>query len=458
MLRPSWRFTLQLLFVEMIVAIVSSLVLTYIREADFSRNDIYIVVLIHFFVFFLVDKIENFFTRGYLNLYEKVVQYTVVYGLLLTFSSFMLESAFVISRRGVIYFLLINHFLVYSVDCIFKRFYKDLSLLRYDNKKTFLVTSEDRLLPLFQHLSSQGLQEHNIVGAILVGSNVNFTIENIKIIPEYDSIDFARKEVVDRVIIDLPSSTTSIEHWVSEFETMGIDVHLNLHLEDFDVLGKKRVETFAGLNVLSFSTGFYKWTHVFSKRLLDVIGSIVGLILCGLVAIFLAPFILSDGGPLFFSQLRVGKNGRIFTFYKFRSMRVDAEVQKKELLQYNQMEGGMFKMDNDPRITKIGNFIRKTSLDELPQFYNVLIGEMSLVGTRPPTLDEFEKYTPYQKRRLSFKPGITGLWQVSGRSNITDFDQIVKLDLQYIDNWTIWSDIRIILKTIKVVLSKEGSK
>lgn len=313
-------------------------------------------------------------------------------------------------------------------------------------------------MPLFQHLSSQGLQEHNLVGAILVGSNVNFTIENIKIIPEHDSINFARKEVVDRVIIDLPSSTTSIEHWVSEFETMGIDVHLNLHLEDFDVLGKKRVETFAGLNVLSFSTGFYKWTHVFSKRLLDVIGSIVGLILCGLVAIFLAPFILSDGGPLFFSQLRVGKNGRVFTFYKFRSMHVDAEVQKKELLQYNQMEGGMFKMDNDPRITKIGKFIRKTSLDELPQFYNVLIGEMSLVGTRPPTLDEFEKYTPYQKRRLSFKPGITGLWQVSGRSNITDFDQIVKLDLQYIDNWTIWSDIRIILKTIKVVLAKEGSK
>ena len=122
------------------------------------------------------------------------------------------------------------------------------------------------------------------------------------------------------------------------------------------------------------------------------------------------------------------------------------------------MHGGMFKMDNDPRITPIGRFIRKTSLDELPQFYNMLVGDMSLVGTRPPTVDEFEKYTPSQKRRLSFKSGITGLWQVSGRSNITNFDEVVRLDVEYIDNWSIWSDIKILLKTIFVVFKKEGSK
>ena len=122
------------------------------------------------------------------------------------------------------------------------------------------------------------------------------------------------------------------------------------------------------------------------------------------------------------------------------------------------MHGGMFKMDNDPRITPIGRFIRKTSLDELPQFYNMLVGDMSLVGTRPPTVDEFEKYTPSQKRRLSFKSGITGLWQVSGRSNITNFDEVVRLDVEYIDNWSIWSDIKILLKTIVAVFKKEGSK
>ena len=139
-------------------------------------------------------------------------------------------------------------------------------------------------------------------------------------------------------------------------------------------------------------------------------------------------------------------------------MRIDAEAIKEQLMDQNTMQGGMFKMDNDPRVTKIGRFIRKTSLDELPQFWNVFIGDMSLVGTRPPTVDEYDQYTPEQKRRLSFKPGITGLWQVSGRSKITDFDDVVKLDVAYIDNWTIWKDIEILLKTVKVVFMRDGAK
>ena len=139
-------------------------------------------------------------------------------------------------------------------------------------------------------------------------------------------------------------------------------------------------------------------------------------------------------------------------------MCIDAEDKKSELLEKNTMQGGMFKLDNDPRITKVGKFIRKTSLDELPQFWNVLIGDMSLVGTRPPTVDEYETYTPEQKRRLSFKPGITGLWQVSGRSEIKNFDDVVKLDVAYIDGWTIWKDIEILLKTFKVVLVRQGAK
>lgn len=137
---------------------------------------------------------------------------------------------------------------------------------------------------------------------------------------------------------------------------------------------------------------------------------------------------------------------------------MDAEEIKQQLMDQNTMQGGMFKMDNDPRVTEIGRFIRKTSIDELPQFWNVLIGDMSLVGTRPPTVDEYEKYTPEQKRRLSFKPGITGLWQISGRSGITNFDDVVKLDVAYIDDWTIWKDFEILLKTIKVVLMRDGAK
>ena len=220
----------------------------------------------------------------------------------------------------------------------------------------------------------------------------------------------------------------------------------------------KQIHEMAGLNVVTFSTNFYKLSHVVAKRVIDICGALVGLVICGFVSIFLVPIIRKDGGPAIFSQTRIGKNGRHFTFYKFRSMRIDAESIKEQLMEQNTMQGGMFKMDNDPRVTKIGQFIRKTSLDELPQFWNVLIGDMSLVGTRPPTVDEYEKYTPEQKRRLSFKPGITGLWQISGRSEITNFDDVVKLDVAYIDGWTIWKDFEILLKTIKVVLVRDGAK
>ena len=159
-----------------------------------------------------------------------------------------------------------------------------------------------------------------------------------------------------------------------------------------------------------------------------------------------------------FKQKRVGKNGRYFFIYKFRSMYKDAEARKKELMDKNEMNGLMFKMTDDPRITKVGKFIRKTSIDELPQFFNVLKGDMSLVGTRPPTVDEFKQYEGHHKRRLSMKPGITGLWQVSGRSNIEDFEEVVKLDLQYIDNWCLALDFKILIKTVGVIFFGRGAK
>ena len=167
---------------------------------------------------------------------------------------------------------------------------------------------------------------------------------------------------------------------------------------------------------------------------------------------------LESPGPIFFAQKRVGRNGRIFKMYKFRSMYADAEERKKELMAQNEMNGLMFKMENDPRITKTGDFLRKTSLDEFPQFINILKGDMSLVGTRPPTLDEFAQYSPYHKKRLSFRPGLTGMWQVSGRSDITDFEEIVKLDVEYIDNWSFWLDIKILLKTFLEVFTQKGAR
>ena len=208
--------------------------------------------------------------------------------------------------------------------------------------------------------------------------------------------------------------------------------------------------------------------QAFAKRALDILGGLVGCFLTGIIFIFVAPAIyISSPGPIFFSQTRIGQNGKTFKMYKFRSMYMDAEERKAELMAQNKVgDGMMFKMDFDPRIignkvlpngkkkTGIGQFIRKTSLDEFPQFFNILVGDMSLVGTRPPTLDEWEKYEPHHRARMSFRPGLTGLWQVSGRSNITDFEEVVKLDTQYIGEWSVKGDISILFKTVMGVLKK----
>ena len=195
------------------------------------------------------------------------------------------------------------------------------------------------------------------------------------------------------------------------------------------------------------------------KRLIDIVGAVVGMMITAVLAVFIAPIIkMESRGPLFFKQVRVGKNGRPFLFYKFRSMYLDAEEQKEFLRGQNEMEGNMFKVTNDPRVTKVGRFLRRTSLDEFPQFWNVLKGDMSLVGTRPPTMDEYENYEAWQKRRISFRPGITGLWQISGRSNIKSFDEVVKLDLEYIDNWSLGLDMKILVKTVIAVFSGIGAR
>ena len=193
------------------------------------------------------------------------------------------------------------------------------------------------------------------------------------------------------------------------------------------------------------------------KRLLDLILSLAACVVLAIPMGIIALWIKKDSpGPVFFKQKRVGKNGRYFYIYKFRSMYQDAEERKKELMSQNEMSGLMFKMKDDPRITKVGKFIRKTSIDELPQFINVFLGDMSLVGTRPPTVNEFMQYEGYHKRRLSMKPGITGMWQAYGRKTVTDFEDIVKMDLEYIDNWSIGLDIKILFKTIASVVTTGG--
>lgn len=193
-----------------------------------------------------------------------------------------------------------------------------------------------------------------------------------------------------------------------------------------------------------------------AKRLLDIVGALVGLTITGVFYIPIALAIyLDDPGPILFSQTRVGLHGRTFRIWKFRSMVKDAEKQKH--LIKNEANGYIFKNENDPRITKVGHFLRRTSIDEFPQFLNVLRGDMSLVGTRPPTLDEVENYSPHHWRRLHVKPGLTGEWQVNGRSEIKDFEKVVALDIAYQKKWSVSYDLKLILMTILGMITKKGA-
>lgn len=453
--RGLYNITLALL--QSILVSLLAYVLIAISETDIVLNTVFVLFFLHFVAFYISGYGKDFLKRGqYVELVE-TIKYIIFYALLISFSSFFLKEKFVISRRGMIYFLSLYGGLNYLLSFVVKRYWVHFSHNFKNSSKILLITATSRTEKVLDRLLTANDVQGKLA-AVCVLDKPDFSHDKVVVVPREQMLSYATHEVVDEVFVNLPSEDYDIGAIISQFETMGIDVTVNLNAFDKNLGRNKQIHEMAGLNVVTFSTNFYKPSHVIAKRVIDICGAIVGLIICGIVSIVLVPMIRKDGGPAIFSQTRIGKNGRHFTFYKFRSMRIDAEAIKEQLMEQNTMQGGMFKMDNDPRVTKVGHFIRKTSLDELPQFWNVLIGDMSLVGTRPPTVDEYEKYTPEQKRRLSFKPGITGLWQISGRSEITNFDEVVKLDVAYIDDWTIWKDFEILLKTVKVVLMRDGAK
>lgn len=304
-------------------------------------------------------------------------------------------------------------------------------------------------------------------GNIAVQSNLTEIshINSVPVVANKDNLmGWIRTASLDEVYINLPADCDiDVALLIEELEDMGIVVNVNIPSLETIVQNSKfdniSCEVKADYPMAVFSPTVFGENHLVIKRVFDIVGGIIGTIISlPIILITAIPLLLESPGPLIFKQQRVGKNGRIFNIYKLRSMYTDAEERKQALMAQNKMDGLMFKMDNDPRITKVGRIIRKLSIDELPQFWNVVKGDMSLVGTRPPTIDEFEQYESHHKRRLSLKPGITGMWQVSGRSNIQNFEDVVKLDCEYIDNWSILLDIKILFKTIGVVLTHKGAE
>lgn len=422
-----------------------------------------LISLLYGLMTFLTDYNRHFFRRGYFEETVAIVRNQVVFSITWVVILFLIHRSGDLSRLVFGYFSVINIITMLIFRTVFKQFMIKIYKTSKYSSRLLLVTTSKQIDSILENLIGYNEWNRILVGVVLTDqSQIGEAVCGLPVVADKSTmLDYVIHNDVDEVFIN-DNQMVSDQSWedrILELENMGVIVDLNIDIFNFPSMGKKTLNRVGKYAVVTLARNLFSTRQMMAKRVLDLTGSLVGMVLLVVATIFVAPAIkLTSPGPVFFGQTRVGKNGRKFTFYKFRSMYPDAERRKQELMKRNEVKGLMFKMEDDPRITKVGKFLRNTSIDELPQFWNVLRGDMSLVGTRPPTVDEFEQYEAKHKCRLSMTPGLTGLWQISGRSNIKDFDDVVKLDMQYIDNWSILKDIKILFLTIGVVLAKKGSR
>lgn len=464
--------TYSLIIIDILSVVLSFIIAIKLRFAGTGRDAIFndreylvcaLLVLICILYGVFTDYNREFFSRGFFVEFVAILKYEVV--MLVMFAAVVfLVQAKLFSRLAFILYAVINFMLTYVLHITFKQAVLKTYSSSDISDKVLIVSDSKHIKGLLENLKESKEWNYSITSIALLDQQKKpkktRTIDNIPVVAGTDDLfEVATLLPLDVVFIEAQDyEITKIREIIDNFETMGIACHYSVERKELDLPGKS-AGRFAGQAVITFSLNNTDYRRMLIKRAIDIVGSIVGLIITAIFAPFVAVAIkVESNGPIFFSQERIGKNGRRFKIYKFRSMYTDAEERKAQLMKENEMKGLMFKMEDDPRVTKVGKFIRKTSIDELPQFYNVLKGDMSLVGTRPPTVDEFERYSVYYRRRLSIKPGLTGLWQVSGRSNIDNFDEVVKLDLEYIENWSLLLDFKIILQTVGVVLFHKGAK
>lgn len=366
-----------------------------------------------------------------------------------------------ISRVFVFLAFIFAMFFLTLEKIVLMRVFRYLRKQGFNYKNVLVVGVGDRARKLAAKMEENREFGLNIIGFVDEDKDkVGQMLDGHKILGTWEDIpQIHRSNTLDQVLFVVPcTSFDKIEEPTHYLETVGVKVDIAMDFFSHR-LSEARQSEFFGIPFLTFESTKEKVFPFIVKRLFDLILS--GLALVVLSPLFMITALLikmTSKGPVFFTQDRGSLNGRKFRLFKFRTMVADAEAKLKELEAHNEMKGAAFKMKNDPRITPLGRILRKFSIDELPQLWNVFKGDMSLVGPRPPLLSEIEKYDDWHRRRLSFRPGITCLWQVGGRNKITDFSQWAKLDLKYIDNWSLWLDFRILLKTIPVVLFGIGAK
>ncbi len=463
--KKSWMKHLDFMLVDVLTLQIAFNVAYMIRHGGywmyFSENYTRLSVVLIFIsisIGFFTENYSGILRRGYFIELKETIKYVSLVSGVLIICLFVIKESEIYSRSTVIFLWGIGIIIIYIMRVILKRHLKKSK--SGENQRAVLViapqSQAEECIVQIKRYAYSGIVP---VGIAILGDYVGEEkISDIPVIGNEEAVlGYIKKNVVDEIYID-PSYGVSLQEDIEKYIEAGITVHIKL-LSLENAVGCKCIENFAGTTVLTSTLKSATARQLFMKRILDICGGMVGVLLTAIIFVFVAPIIYKQSpGPIFFSQWRVGRNGRKFKIYKFRTMYVDAEERKKELMKYNQMDGFMFKMDNDPRIFPFGKFLRSSSLDEFPQFLNVLKGDMSLVGTRPPTVDEYEQYDFHHIRRISIKPGLTGLWQVSGRSDITDFEEVVRLDTEYITDWRLSSDLKILLKTVGVVLLRKGSK
>ena len=450
-----------LLILSFLIAYISRIgSLSTLLDTGRYRLLVMLMILVNIVVDFFYEPYKNILRRSYLKEIKEVLVYVLLNLLLISLIVFLAKLGTFYSRLAssftYIYFGLLSY--------IFRQFRKNYlnnrnkSSIVHSNKKMLVITDKKNIDKLLDKVKNYNYERYEIIGLAFIDEDrKGEEVEGYKVIAnKEDVLSYICHNWVDEVFMAM--SLNSVPREILEgLAVAGVTTNILIRKLDEFQGQEQTIRKILNSNVLTTGVRQRNNYQIFMKRLMDIIGGIVGSVIALLLAVIIGPIIkLKSPGPIFYRQERIGLNGRHFNMYKFRSMRTDADDLKESLMAQNIItDGMMFKVKDDPRIIPgIGEFIRKTSIDEFPQFFNVVRGEMSLVGTRPPTVDEWIKYKLEHRIRMAIKPGITGLWQVNGRSKITDFNKVIEYDTKYINNWNLALDVEILLKTIKIMFSK----
>ena len=436
------------------------------------RNMAVVLAFADLATMFMLDTLHHVTQRGRYRELIATVGNVVVVGLLGIAYLFVMQEGEAFSRLMLGITLVLYFVLAYVARSAWK---KVLASGKWERncRSLMIVTTKAQAENVIETVQANNYGKFVLSGLVILDKDMTGkVVDGVKVVANSeDAPMYVCQQWIDEVLIVVPDEDPYPEKLIKKMEETGVTIHLKLSKIAAAEDRPQFVEKIGSYTVLTTSLNYASPKQLLFKRAMDIAGGLVGCLLTCIIFVFVAPIIyISSPGPIFFSQERIGKNGKKFKIYKFRSMYMDAEARKAELMKQNRVaDGKMFKLDFDPRVignkilpdgtkkTGIGNFIRVTSLDEFPQFFNVLKGDMSLVGTRPPLPGEVSEYEIHHRARLAIKPGITGMWQVSGRSDITDFEEVVRLDTKYIKEWSPALDIKILFKTVKTVLGKEGS-